>query len=76
MASAPAAEAANRFTVEVREGPAGWSVTIVDPDGREASLRACRDETEARTFASTVRQHAGWLSEERFRQIYRIAEGS
>jgi hypothetical protein len=51
-------------------------VAIVDPAGREASLRACRDETEARTFASTVRQHAGWLSEERFREIYRIAEGS
>jgi hypothetical protein len=36
--------------------------------------RACRDETEARTFASTVRQHIAWLSEPRFREIYRLAE--
>jgi hypothetical protein len=54
----------------------GWTVTILDPDGREVSERACRDETEAITFASTVRQHAGWLSEGRFREIYRIPEGA
>jgi len=54
----------------------GWIVTILDPDGREVSERACRDETEAITFASTVRQHAGWLSEGRFREIYRIPEGT
>jgi len=54
----------------------GWVVTILDPDGREVSERACRDETEANTFASTVRQHAGWLSEGRFREIYRISEGT
>jgi hypothetical protein len=51
-------------------------VTILDPDGREVSERACRDETEAITFASTVRQHADWLSEGRFREIYRIPEGA
>ena len=28
------------------------------------------------TFASTVFQHAGWLSEGRFREIYRIPEGA
>ena len=39
-------------------------------------MRACRDETEARTFASTVRQHIAWLSEPRFREIYRLAEGA
>ena len=54
----------------------GWIVTILDPDGREVSERACRDETEAIRFASTVRQHAGWLSEGRFREIYRIPEGT
>ena len=53
-----------------------WVVTILDPDGREVSERACRDQTEANTFASTVRQHAGWLSEGRFREIYRIPEGT
>jgi hypothetical protein len=51
-----------------------WSVAIFDPEGREIALRACRDETEARTFASTVRQHIAWLSEARFREIYRLAE--
>ena len=54
----------------------GWSVAILDPEGREIALRACRDETEARTFASTVRQHIAWLSEARFREIYRLAEGA
>ena len=84
MTSAPNLDAGNRYTVVVRDEGAGqamgqgrgWIVTILDPDGREASERACRDETEAITFASTVRQHAGWLSEGRFREIYRISEGT
>lgn len=88
MTSAPNLDAGNRFTVVVRDEGAGqgtgretgrgtgWIVTILDPDGREVSERACRDETEAITFASTVRQHAGWLSEGRFREIYRIPEGA
>jgi hypothetical protein len=73
VAPNPDGGAANRFTVEFRDA-SGWSVAIVDPDGRDAFVRACRDENEARRFASTVRQHIGWLSEERFREIYRIAE--
>jgi hypothetical protein len=64
----------NRFTVELRDA-SGWSVAIVDPKGRDAFVRACRDEAEARTFASTVGQHIAWLSEERFREIYRLDEG-
>ena len=79
MTSAPNLDAGNRYTVVVRDegtGRGGWTVTILDPDGREVSERACRDETEAITFASTVRQHAGWLSEGRFREIYRIPEGT
>ena len=88
MTSAPNLDAGNRFTVVVRDEGAGqgtgretgrgtgWLVTFLDPDGREVSDRACRDETEAITFASTVRQHAGWLSEGRFREIYRIPEGA
>jgi hypothetical protein len=81
--SAPEVEAGNRFSVEVRDGQGmglgmgqgmSWSVAIFDPEGREIALRACRDETEARTFASTVRQHIAWLSEARFREIYRLAE--
>jgi hypothetical protein len=82
--SAPEVEARNRFSVEVRDGQGsqgmgqgtGWSVAILDPEGREIALRACRDETEARTFASTVLQHIAWLSEARFREIYRLAEGA
>jgi hypothetical protein len=83
--SASEVEAGNRFSVEVRHGQGmgqgigqgiGWSVAIFDPEGRELALRACRDETEARTFASTVRQHIAWLSEARFREIYRLADGA
>jgi hypothetical protein len=79
VTSAPNPDAGNRYTVVVRDegtGDGGWTVTILDPDGREVSERACRDQTEANTFASTVRQHAGWLSEGRFREIYRIPEGT
>ena len=84
MMAAPKADVGNRYTVDVRDDGTGqgtsqgtsqgtrWSVAIVDPDGNEAAVRACRDETEARAFASTVRQHVGWLSEERFREIYRL----
>lgn len=92
MTSAPNLDAGDRYTVVVRNEGTGpgeakgtgqrtgqgtrWVVTILDPDGREVSERACRDQTEANTFASTVRQHAGWLSEGRFREIYRIREGT
>lgn len=70
----PGADTANRYTVDVRDGGGAWSVTIVDPDGLEASVRVCRDEFEAGVFASTVRQHIAWLSEARFREIYRLGE--
>jgi hypothetical protein len=62
--------AGDRFAVDVRRGDDGWSVAIVDPSGEAVWIRACRDEVEARTYASTVRQHAEWLSEERFREYY------
>ena len=51
-------------------GDDGWRVAIVDPSGAELSSRACRDEVEARTYASTVRQHVEWLSEAKFREYY------
>ncbi|HKX34547.1 MAG TPA: hypothetical protein VJP03_04360 [Actinomycetota bacterium] len=89
---APKVEAGNRFSVAIRDGEDGkgigqgngqgagqgngWSVAILDPEGREVAVRACRDETEARTFASTVRQHIAWLSEARFREIYLLPEGA
>ena len=76
MTAVPEVEARNGYSVRVREGKGSWSVAIVDPQGREVAVRACRDETEARTFASTVGQHIAWLSEPRFREIYRLAEGA
>lgn len=71
MVAAPTSVArANRFSVDVRRDDEGWSVAIVEPQGRPVGVRACRDEAEARTYASTVRQHAEWLSEGRFREYY------
>ena len=72
--SASASAPPNGYTVEVRRGEDGWSVAILDPAGGVASVRACRDEVEAHTYASTVRQHAYWLSEEQFRRYYRLRE--
>lgn len=68
------ASSPNGFSVDVRRGEDGWSVAIVDPAGVDASVRACGDEVEAHTYASTVRQHAYWLSEEQFRRYYRLSE--
>ena len=62
----------NRFGVEMHDDSAGWRVAIVDPAGAVVAERACRDQTEARTYASTVRQHIYWLSPERFRAYYRL----
>jgi len=76
VTAVPEVEAANGYSVRVREANGSWSVAIDDPQGREVSVRACRDETEAATFASTVHQHIAWLSEPRFREIYRLAEGA
>ncbi len=60
------------FAVTVRGGEDGWRVAILDSSGRVVSERACRDGAEARTYASTVRQHIYWLSPEKFREYYRI----
>jgi len=65
----------NRYAVRVDNANGdGWRVVIVDPAGADAGDRACSDEAEARTYASTIRQHIYWLSEEKFRQYYRLAE--
>jgi hypothetical protein len=74
VTAVPEVETENGYSVRVREAKGSWSVAIVDPRGREVSVRACGDQAEARTFASTVRQHIAWLSEPRFREIYRLAE--
>jgi hypothetical protein len=64
----------NGFGVEVRGQEGGWRVAILDPEGNVVSERACHDGAEARTYASTVRQHIYWLSPEKFREYYRIEE--
>ncbi len=62
----------NGFDVEVRGAEGTWSVAILSPAGEVVSERACHDGAEARTYASTVRQHIFWLSAEKFREYYRI----
>jgi hypothetical protein len=62
----------NGFGVEIRGGEGAWRVAILDPDGQVVSERACHDGAEARTYASTVRQHIYWLSPQKFREYYRI----
>ncbi len=61
-----------RFRVELHEQAGSWHVEIVDADGSVRSQRICRDHLEARTYASTVRQHLSWLSTDRFREYYRL----
>jgi hypothetical protein len=62
----------NGYRVEVLDSSDGWRVTIADPEGSIVLERACMDASEARTFASTVRQHIYWLSPEKFREYYRV----
>jgi hypothetical protein len=62
------------FGVEVRGGEGTWRVVILSAQGDVVAERACSDGAEARTYASTVRQHIHWLSPEKFREYYRIAD--
>ena len=64
--------AQNGYRVDLVDSGDGWRVAIQDPDGAVVLDRACRDASEARTFASTVRQHIYWLSAEKFREYYRV----
>jgi hypothetical protein len=65
-------DGANEYRVRIGEAPGGWRVAIEDPAGVVVLERACVDGSEARTFASTVRQHIYWLSHGKFREYYRI----
>jgi hypothetical protein len=64
----------NDYSVRLENGSAGWSVHILDPEGATVFTRACGDEVEARTFASSVRQHIDWLSPAKFQEYYRLPE--
>jgi hypothetical protein len=70
--SLPAPATGNRYTVREVTGEQGWEVLILDPGGAVAWSRPCASQNEARTFASTVRQHVYWLSEDKFREYYRL----
>jgi hypothetical protein len=70
--SQPRSAPANLYSVHEEEGEHGWDVVIVDPRGQAVWRRACRSESEARMFGSTVRQHVYWLSEQKFREYYRL----
>jgi hypothetical protein len=62
------------YDVKVRVADERWRVLIHDPSGAAVAERACGDAAEARTFASTVRQHLYWLSADKFREYYRLPE--
>jgi hypothetical protein len=64
----------NGYKVEMQGDGESWQVTILDPEGVPVAERACRDEPEARTYASTVNQHIHWLSEQKFRRYYRLPD--
>ena len=66
------ADRANGYAVRIDDAVDGWRVTMEDPAGTIVLERARRDGSEARTFASTVRQHLYWLSPETFLSCYRI----
>ncbi len=65
-------DTANGYRVRLADASDGWRVAIEDPAGVVVMERVCADGAEARTFASTVRQHIYWLSPGKFREYYRI----
>jgi hypothetical protein len=65
-------DTANGYRVRLADASDGWRVAIEDPAGVVVMERVCADGAEARTFASTVRQHIYWLSPRKFREYYRI----
>ena len=62
----------NGYRVRIDDAPEGWRVAVEDAAGTVVLERACADGAEARTFASTVRQHIYWLSAAKFREYYRV----
>ena len=70
--SQPRSAPTNLYSVHEEKGERGWDVVILDPSGQAVWRRACRSESEARAFGSTVRQHVYWLSEQKFREYYRL----
>lgn len=68
------ARESNSFGVAVTKTGDAWRVSILDFAGQPVSERPFSSEELAATYASSVRQHINWLSEERFRDYYRIED--
>ena len=66
------AKRSNGYRVRIEDSGPGWLVAVDDPTGTVVLQRACRDASEARIFASTVRQHLYWLSPQKFREYYGV----
>jgi hypothetical protein len=66
----------NTYTVHLHAGERGWEVQILDEASALVWTRACADEPEGRTLASTIQQHIYWLSPAKFRDYYRLAESA
>lgn len=64
----------NSYGVALTKTGEAWRVSILDFAGQPVSDRSFPSEDDAATFASSVRQHINWLSEERFRDYYRIED--
>jgi hypothetical protein len=69
-------EATNPYAVHLHAGAQGWEVRIMNQAGVRVWSRACTDEAEARTFASTIQQHIYWLSPTKFRDYYQLADSA
>ncbi len=65
-------ERSDGYRVRIEVPGDGWVVAVDDPTGIVVLQRACRDASEARIFASTVRQHLYWLSPQKFREYYGV----
>lgn len=64
----------NSYGVAMAGSSESWRVAILDQAGQPVSERVFSAEDQAMAYASSVRQHIGWLSEERFRDYYRIED--
>ena len=64
----------NSYGVALTKSGDVWRVSILDFAGQPVSDRSFSSEEQAGTYASSVRQHIDWLSEERFRDYYRIED--
>ena len=70
MNQTPTTRDDNGYQVHLEAIREGWRVEIRDAAGVPVADWVCMTEAEARTYASTVRQHIYWLSGPKFRSYY------